>query len=191
MLTKVPADQSLAALSASLERAEIAHAFSGWIAHGYYTAPPSGQPPHTLWLGLHVFGTPHEEVSLHLDRLGIATQRSGHFGSGAILVVSCADGVEARAAARRIVRVPFGEDTLPIVSPEDLIVDELRNGQPDWERLEQLLFARLGELDTDYLLWALAGLPADDLRRTRFFALARTFAGLDEDDVPSLEKRAG
>ena len=180
MRTKVPVDNQLVTLSEVLDRARIVHAFGGWIAQGYYASLSDAAM--RARFSLRVFAAPHEQVRLHCDLLGIeVVGPAGHLRAAKALLVSCGDGPDDRAAARRIVRVPFGEDTLPILSAEDLIIDELHRAKPDWQQIEQILFCRLGELDADYLLWALAGLPEDDRRKRKFGTIARAFAGLERE----------
>lgn len=164
--SKAPIDDQLVGLSRGLRQADIDHAFGGAIAHAYYTELVSKETP--LAVPFPVFLTASGRVSARLELRGL------------LAPVPLAYGAELfqSACTRRARDLPFGEDALPIVSAEDLLISELLLPGPSWARIEQLLFCRVGSLDVEYVRdWVEALLPGDP-RREHFARTVAALAGL-------------
>ncbi len=147
-----------------------------------------------------------ERLGVEVDRAAAARQlrKSGmetlRWESTSI-VVSCAHDPYHDAMRRRIRAVPFGEDEISILSAEDLLVALAVGGlgggdtsaqssdrSPAWwwttlieqvrTSIEQLLFARVGELDLAYVRdWLDRILGPADPRRLRFEEITRGLLG--------------
>lgn len=167
------------ALHERLAGARIAHAFGGALALAYYAEPRA-----TVDVDVNVFVAPaqHAAVLDALTPLGVvpgdddAIERDGQcrwrWGRTPVDLFFAYDPIHdaMRGAART---VPFGEERIPILAPEHLIVCKAAFDRPkDWLDIEQMLLG-VDELDTgeiDRWLTRIAG--PDDERRTRFAALA-------------------
>jgi hypothetical protein len=124
----VLATRSLAAkaeaVHRSLEEAGIPHAFGGALALAYYA-----EPRETRDIDVNVF-VPAQESESKFDWEGTPV----HF------FFSC-DPLHEEMK-RRIRRVPFGDGTIPIVSPEHLIIRKaLLDRTKDWLDIEQIFVA--------------------------------------------------
>jgi hypothetical protein len=133
----------------ALSAAEIPHAIGGGVALGYYA-----QPRDTGDIDVNVF-VPRErrhKVAEALAPLDEGSQVHLFFSEDALH--------EAMAAAVR--QVPFGGSTIPIVSPEHLIIRKAMLDRPkDWLDIETILAT--GEpLDLEEIRTWLARLAGDD-----------------------------
>ncbi|MGI8608551.1 MAG: hypothetical protein ACR2MY_04885 [Candidatus Dormibacteria bacterium] len=161
-------------------RAEgVAHAFGGALALAYYAEPRA-----TADIDLNVFLPPdqHQLVAGVLTPLGVLAEisdalvvRDGQarvwWGRTPLDLFYAYDPLHdaMRAAARP---VPFGEDTIKILSPEHLVVCKALFARPkDWLDIEQVLALvpdlRLGELSR----WMTELVGGDDPRSQRLAAL--------------------
>jgi hypothetical protein len=168
------------AIDRSLDDARVAHAFGGALALAYYAEPRT-----TIDIDLNVFLSPgeHATVTAALGPLGVdvevepaALERDGQcrlwWGRTPIDLFFAYDDVHT--AMRRSLRtVPFGDERLPILGPEHLIVCKAAFDRPkDWLDIEQMLVTD-GELDrAEIERWLDRIVGAGDRRRERFAELA-------------------
>jgi hypothetical protein len=145
-LAATPLPDKVVALDRALTEAGIEHAFGGAIALAYYAEPRA-----TIDIDLNLFipASEYERVADALSPLGVrpgdteALQRDGQGRwlwdeTPVDLFFSYDPFHEAMGEARR--RVPFGEDRIPILSPEHLIVCKAAFDRPkDWLDIEQVL----------------------------------------------------
>ncbi|HXW59046.1 MAG TPA: hypothetical protein VEJ23_06165 [Solirubrobacteraceae bacterium] len=160
------------AIDRRLTEADIDHAFGGALALAYYAEPRA-----TIDIDVNLFVAPsaYEAVAAALAPLGVATD--------ADLRTLARDGQcrvwwertpldlffaydEIHEAMRRGVRtVPFGEDRLPILAPEHLVVCKaVFDRAKDWLDIEQVLVC-VDELDLRAMRSWLARLVGEDDRR--------------------------
>jgi hypothetical protein len=180
-----PPDDDLAELGRALVRARIPHAWGDAIACSYYASPMT-----PVMLELHVFRRPDACAGAlaELERAGIATapaSRPREVGRGIWLrwhsfyiALRWLEDPHQEVCRRRAHEVPFGEDSLWILSAEDLLIRTVgcatswsRRPAPrsiagmsreqlaralktasttSWtEMAKDLLFSRAGELDLD------------------------------------------
>jgi hypothetical protein len=179
-MTEPSLPDKVLAIHGSLSTARIGHAFGGALALAYYAEPRA-----TIDIDLNVFVAPDEHAVVHdaLAPLGVA-----HAVDGAALV---RDGQcrwwwgrtpvdlffaydELHDAMRRAARtVPFGEETITVLSPEHLTVCKAVFDRPkDWLDIEQILVceADLDLAEVEGWLTRIAG--AADRRTQRFAELA-------------------
>jgi hypothetical protein len=176
--------EKITALHHALAGAKIAHAFGGALALAYYAEPRS-----TIDVDVNVFVSPaeHAAIDTALTPLGVeplrerAVQRDGqgrtHWGRTPIDLFFAYD--ELHAQMRKAIRmVPFGEDRLPILSPEHLLICKALFDRPkDWLDIEQVLICT-EDLDlAEVSLWLQRALGADDDRCLRLRELAERVAG--------------
>lgn len=170
----------VAALHAALGHAGIAHAFGGALALAYYAEPRA-----TIDIDLNLFA-PAEQLSAittSLTPLGVdaasdpaAVVRDGQgrlrWGRTPIDLFFAYDAVhDAMAAATRT--VPFGQATIPILSPEHLLVCKAAFDRPkDWIDIEQTLVATPGIDRLEVERWLDRIVGASDQRFQRFGELA-------------------
>lgn len=145
-MAATPLPDKVVALDRALAEARIDHAFGGAIALAYYAEPRA-----TIDIDLNLFVpvSEHERVAESLRPLGVvpgdieALERDGQgrwlWDETPIDVFFSYDPFHERMGeARR--RVPFGEDRIPILSPEHLIVCKAAFDRPkDWLDIEQIL----------------------------------------------------
>ncbi|MGH2864785.1 MAG: hypothetical protein ACRDJX_05995 [Solirubrobacteraceae bacterium] len=139
--------EKIVALHERLETVGIAHAFGGALALAYYAAPRA-----TDDVDVNVFVEPADAASVieALVPLGVdghldlpAVRRDGQcrlwWGRTPLDLFFAYD--EVHEAMRREARlVPFGEERLPILSPEHLLVCKVAFDRPkDWLDLEQVV----------------------------------------------------
>ena len=172
------------AIHDGLSEAKIAHAFGGALALAYYAEPRA-----TIDIDVNVFVAPaaYATVERALSPLGVdaidqtVAERDGQsrswWGRTPIDLFFAYD--ELHDAMRKAVRtVPFGEDRLPVLSPEHLVICKSVFDRPkDWLDIEQVLVCTSG-LDIagiDESLERIVG--SDDHRRERFREAARTVLG--------------
>ena len=145
-MAATPLPDKVVALDKALAKAKIEHAFGGAIALAYYAEPRA-----TIDIDLNLFlpVSEHERVAEALSPLGVAPgdpkalERDGQgrwrWDNTPIDVFFSYDPFHERMReARR--RVPFGEDRIPVLSPEHLIVCKAAFDRPkDWLDIEQVL----------------------------------------------------
>ncbi|HEY3830404.1 MAG TPA: nucleotidyl transferase AbiEii/AbiGii toxin family protein [Solirubrobacteraceae bacterium] len=163
------------AVHENLARARIAHAFGGALALAYYAEPRA-----TIDIDINVFVAPaaHAQVQSALRPLGVGgldpviAERDGQcrtwWGSTPIDLFFAYD--EIHDAMRREARnLPFGEDRLPVLAPEHLVVCKIVFDRPkDWLDIEQVLVC-VEDLDLPDIRAYLDRLVgAEDPRRDRF-----------------------
>ena len=172
------------AIHVALAAAKVAHAFGGALALAYYAEPRA-----TIDIDLNVFVAPsaYATVERALIPLGVAAidpivvKRDGQcrswWGRTPIDLFFAYD--ELHEAMRRQARlVPFGEDRIPVLSPEHLVICKSIFDRPkDWLDIEQVLVG-VPDLDTDEISGALGGLlgPGDH-RAQRFGAALQAALG--------------
>jgi hypothetical protein len=168
--------EKIVAIHERLGQAGIAHAFGGALALAYYAEPRA-----TDDIDLNVFIEPVSAagvldavaplgVESDLDR--VALERDGQcrvwWGRTPIDLFFAYDALheEMRRDARV---VPFGEDRLPILAPEHLLVCKIAFDRPkDWLDLEQVLVC-VEDLDVEEIRsWLARILGEEDPRMARF-----------------------
>jgi hypothetical protein len=173
--------EKIVAIHHHLDRAKIAHAFGGALALAYYAEPRT-----TVDIDINVFVAPtaYAAVEDALAPLGVdgidstLVERDGQFrswwGRTPIDLFFAYD--EIHRAMRRDARlVPFGEDRLPVLAPEHLLVCKVIFDRPkDWLDIEQMLVC-VGDLDlTEIRMWLERIVGLDDPRMERLDALIQT-----------------
>ena len=153
----------------------INHAFGGALALAYYAEPRS-----TIDIDINVFApvTDSTEVLAALAPLGVDTASPpvGFEEHGQVRVMWGRVPLDLffeydplhTAMARSVRTVPFGDDTIPVLSPEHLMVCKVVFSRPkDWLDIEQMLLI-VDDLDaTEVRRWAERILGADDARLTQ------------------------
>ena len=139
--------EKILAIDRQLRAADIAHAFGGALALAYYAEPRA-----TIDIDVNLFVAPaaYEAVAAALRPLGVQTDvdvlalaRDGQcrvwWERTPLDLFFAYD--EIHDAMRRAARaVPFGEDRLPILAPEHLVVCKAVFDRPkDWLDIEQVL----------------------------------------------------
>lgn len=167
----------------SLTDAKVPHALGGALALAYYADPRA-----TIDIDINVF-VPTErwrdvvealtEIGVSADRLDpSALERDGQcrlwWGDNAVDLFFAYDPIhdEMRGESRR---VPFGEVTISILSPEHLAVCKaMFDRQKDWIDIEQMLIAG-DDLDLDKIeKWLVRMVGDSDHRMKRLRALGTT-----------------
>ncbi|MFT4035385.1 MAG: hypothetical protein QM679_07400 [Patulibacter sp.] len=174
-------------LHRALTAAALDHAFGGALALAYYAEPRA-----TIDIDLNVFVAAEqlEAVTAALIPLGVAAPphptaiaRDGqgrlHWGRTPIDLFFAYDALHtAMAGATRI--VPFAETTIPILSPEHLIVCKASFDRPkDWIDIEQMLVATAGIDRSEAERWLDRIVGGGDQRAQRFADLADRWLGGD------------
>lgn len=168
------------ALHEALGNADIPHAFGGALALAYYAEPRA-----TIDIDLNLFAPAAqlEAITSSLTPLGVAPAsnpaavvRDGqgrlHWGRTPIDLFFAYDAVhDAMASATR--SVPFAQATIPILSPEHLLVCKAAFDRPkDWIDIEQMLVATPGIDRHEIEHWLDRIVGAADERFRRFGELA-------------------
>jgi Nucleotidyl transferase AbiEii toxin, Type IV TA system len=163
------------AVHACLTRARISHAFGGALALAYYAEPRA-----TIDIDINVFVAPaaYATVEEALRPLGIqaldpiVAQRDGQcrtwWTSTPLDIFFAYDEIH-QAMQRALRTVPFGEDRLPVLAPEHLLVCKIVFDRPkDWLDIEQVLVC-VEDLDLEAIRTALDRIVGpEDPRRERF-----------------------
>jgi len=179
------------AIDRALHNAGVPHAFGGALALAYYAEPRA-----TVDVDVNVFvGTDHiEVVRAALTPLGITSlsvgreaedraqaERDGQtrwwWGRTPVDLFFAYDPVHE--AMRNAVRtVPFGDDQIPVLGPEHLVVCKVVfDRDKDWLDIAQVLTA-VPDFDTvEVRRWLDHLLLADDRRRGHFDGLAAQMLG--------------
>jgi hypothetical protein len=171
-----PLDEKIVLIDERLQRSDIRHAFGGALALAYYAEPRA-----TIDVDVNVFVAPDRCAGvfdalgeLGVDASGDARRRARADGQARVIWgLTPVDLFFAYdrfhyAAARRVRAVPFGDATIPILAPEDLVVCKaVFDRRRDWLDIEQILVATAGEFDADDVRAWLARIVADDDARRR------------------------
>jgi hypothetical protein len=167
-------------LAKTFANAEIPHAFGGAIAFAYY-----GEPRVTIDVDINVFVRPEQATKVFavLAPLGVTapeaalseTERDGQirlrWDRTPVDLFFAYDAFHDHAATR-VRRVPFGERTIPILAPEDLLVCKaMFDRRKDWIDIDQILELTAGDLDVDDVRrWVTRIVGADDARLAKLNA---------------------
>jgi hypothetical protein len=181
MSAREPAlDQKVVEIEAALRGAGIPHAFGGALALAYYAEPRA-----TIDIDLNVFVPPSDvdrvadtlvELGAHADAdARELARRDGQvrvmWGTTPLDLFFSDDRFHDEAATR-VRTVPFGDTTISILAPEDLLVCKaVFDRRKDWIDIEQMLVMTAGDLDVT------------GVRR----AVAR-IVGVDDDRVARLDE---
>jgi len=158
-----------------LTKAKIPHAFGGALALAYYAEPRA-----TIDIDINVFVAPaaYATVEEALKPLGVQAldpvlaQRDGQcrtwWASTPLDLFFAYDEIH-RAMHRALRTVPFGEDRLPVLAPEHLLVCKTVFDRPkDWLDIEQVLVC-VEDLDLQAIRTSLDRIVGpQDPRRERF-----------------------
>ena len=160
--------------------AEFPHAFGGAIAFAYY-----GEPRVTIDVDINVFVRPEQahKVFAVLAPLGVAahetalseTERDGQirlrWDRTPVDLFFAYDAFHDHAATR-VRMVPFGNITIPVLAPEDLLVCKtVFDRRKDWIDIDQILALTAGDLDVDDVRrWVTRIVGADDARLAKLNA---------------------
>lgn len=172
--------EKVVAIDAALHEAKVAHAFGGALALAYYAEPRA-----TIDVDVNVFTAPdeHARVLSALGPLGVEApddsvaeiERDGQsrwwWGRTPVDLFFAYD--ELHDAMREAVhRVPFGDERIPILSAEHLLVCKvLFDRAKDWIDIEQMLAAT--DIDrAEAERWLERALGPDDERLKRLRELA-------------------
>lgn len=166
---------------------DVPFAFGGALALAYYAEPRA-----TVDVDMNVFIAPDavDRVSAVLSELGVTTSSDErrlvlqdgqvrlHWGTTPIDLFFAYDPFHFHAA-ERVRRVPFGNDWILVLAPEDLLVCKVVfNRRKDWIDVEQMLLLTAGSLDIDDVRrWVAAIIGADDSRLSRFERAVREVLG--------------
>lgn len=164
----------IVAIHKALKRKKVAHAFGGALALAYYAEPRA-----TIDIDLNLFLSPKEyrrveqafsfaglRTDVDSDKLEKEGQVRLWWGRTPLDLFFSYDEIHEEMSRRRR-SVPFGEETIPILAPEHLVVCKAIFNRPkDWLDIEQVV-AMVPNLDIDEIgnwLERIAG-PAASLRR--------------------------
>lgn len=177
--------EKVLAVHHALAGATIAHAFGGALALAYYAEPRA-----TIDIDLNVFvtATSFDAVAGLLAPLGVDAEpgrttavRDGQcrvrWGRTPLDLFFAYDPFhDAMAAAART--VPFARQSIPVLSPEHLIVCKAAFDRPkDWLDIEQILVACDGLDLAETKAWLGQIVGEFDQRSGRFTALADQYLG--------------
>jgi hypothetical protein len=183
-------DEKIVLVHRALDEAGVGHAFGGALALAYYAEPRA-----TIDVDVNIF-VPPRRAGRTLDALGalgVAVDRSSaladarrdgqvrvHWGRSPLDLFFAYDPFHAACeAARRY--VPFGDDRIPILAPEHLIVCKaVFDRRKDWLDIEQILVITAPELDVAEVTgWSVRIMGAGDRRTRRLDELLRSIVGID------------
>ncbi len=175
------------ALADALGSAGIPFAFGGALALAYYAEPRA-----TVDVDVNVFVAPVEidRVADPLSALGVrasdaernVARRDGQvrlfWGTTPIDLFFAYDAFHVHAA-ERVRSVPFGDEIIPVLAAEDLVVCKVVfNRRKDWIDIEQILLLSAGTLDLDDVRrWITAIVAPGDERIGRFETAVRDVLG--------------
>lgn len=178
--------EKVVAISDALEGARIPYAFGGALALAYYAEPRA-----TIDIDVNVFVTTDrvDDVKAALTPLRVVP------GNDAVLMrdgqdrwrwdetpvdLFFANDPIHEAMRKAIRRVPFGEERIPILGPEHLLVCKVAFDRPkDWIDIEQMAMA-VDELDEEVVWrWVDRLLGPHDPRRAHLEELIARRAGPD------------
>jgi hypothetical protein len=164
------------AVHRSLEAARVPHAFGGALALAYYAEPRA-----TIDIDVNVFVPVAEapKVLRALSPLGVETDGTpppGLMADGQCRVMWGHTPLDLffsydpfhEAMAGSVRSVPFGEESIPVLSPEHLLACKVVFDRPkDWLDVEQMLLAVDGFDVAEARVWVerILGSEADQLHR--------------------------
>ncbi len=176
--------EKIVAIHERLRGAGVAHAFGGALALAYYAEPRA-----TDDIDINVFLEPPAVAAVldALTPLGVSddidrsvVERDGQcrlwWGRTPLDLFFAYDDIhQAMSQDARV--VPFGEDRLPILAPEHLLVCKIAFDRPkDWLDVEQVLVC-VEDLDLNEIrAWLVRIIGAADPRMRRFDELLATLA---------------
>jgi hypothetical protein len=177
--------EKVVAIHRRLAQAKVGHAFGGALALAYYAEPRA-----TIDIDINLFVSPasYPGVERALAEIGVRdgaeltlVERDGQcrlrWGDTPVDLFFAYD--ELHDAMRRAIRrEPFGESTIPILSPEHLMVCKAIFNRPkDWLDIEQMLVCA-EDLDTgEVRAWLARIVGADDPRSERFERMLQAWDG--------------
>lgn len=177
--------EKILVIDRQLDEARLDHAFGGALALAYYAEPRA-----TIDVDVNLFVAPtaYADVAVALAPLRVQTNVDLHalardgqcrvwWDRTPLDLFFAYD--EIHQAMRRAARtVPFGEDRLPILAPEHLVVCKAVFDRPkDWLDIEQVLVC-VDDLDVeDMRAWLARLVGAGDRRAQRFEELLALRAG--------------
>lgn len=177
-------DEKIVAIARALGRARVPHAFGGALSLAYYAAPRG-----TVDIDLNVFVAAGDTGAVEgalaaLRELGVrvppnASEEIRERGQLRVrwehtpLDLFFSYDPLHDACMRRAREVPFGDDAIRVLAPEDLVVFKTLFDRPkDWRDIEDVLFALGPELDAEVVRdWVARILEPDDARRRRLEGL--------------------
>ena len=144
---ELPLPEKVLAVDRALAEARIAHAFGGALALAYYAEPRA-----TIDIDVNAFVAParHPDLAAALGPLGVAAEtdplaieRDGQtrwwWGRTPLDLFFAYDPFHD-AMRKGVRRVPFGDNRIPIIAPEHLLVCKLAfDRAKDWLDIEQML----------------------------------------------------
>jgi hypothetical protein len=177
---EVSLNQKVASLARVFDAAGLPYAIGGALAFAYY-----GEPRATMDVDINVFVHPDRsaEVFATLAPLGVEappkaisdTERDGQirlrWGRTPVDLFFAYDAFHDHAATR-VRTVPFGDITISILAPEDLLVCKtVFDRRKDWIDIDQILALTSGDLDLDDVRrWVERIVGTDDIRLGRLNA---------------------
>jgi hypothetical protein len=181
-------DDKVVRIDAAFTAAGIGHAFGGALSLAYYAEPRA-----TIDVDCNVFIAPRQagrvidcltELGANADRTALraAAARDGsirvRWGRTPIDLFFSYDPFH-RAIKSRIRQVPFGDQMIPILSPEHLVVCKaVFDRRKDWLDIEQILFVTAADLDADEVRhWMQRIVGANDHRATTVTVLLDRIVG--------------
>ena len=169
------------AIEGALAKAEVPHAFGGALALAYYAEPRA-----TIDIDLNVF-VPIErftDVAAPLAQLGAAADEPSveaivrRDGQGRVMwdatPIDLFFSYDAfhEAAAGTVRSVPFGDETIPILAADHLVVCKVIYDRPlDWVDIEAMLAAGADINTAEVLRWVARIASDEDPRYERIAAL--------------------
>ncbi|MEX2193778.1 MAG: hypothetical protein WD844_00700 [Thermoleophilaceae bacterium] len=185
-MTEPSLPEKVLAIHDGLGEARIAHALGGALALAYYAEPRA-----TIDVDVNVFTPPEEHAAVlsALSPLGVedrgvgseAIERDGQcrwwWGRNPIDVFFAYDAFHD-AMREAVILVPFGEDRIPILSAEHLVVCKaVFDRAKDWLDIEQVLAVEEDLDRTEVEGWLTRVLTPQDHRVERFRELADRATG--------------
>lgn len=181
-----PLDEKVVLISRTFRRRRIAHAFGGALALAYYAEPRA-----TVDIDVNVFvgARGADRVLSALGSLSVDTdgdvfrervRRDGQvrvpWGLTPVDLFFAHDAFH-ESCRKRIREVPFGDERIRILGPEDLVVFKaVFDRRKDWIDIEQILVTTAGGFDAAYALGWLERIVGP--RDHRVSHLRDTVAGL-------------
>ncbi len=171
--------EKVTAIDAALSAARIPHAFGGALALAYYAEPRA-----TIDVDVNLFVDPEQAdaVAAALTPLGIepnpdraALERDGQsrwrWGRTPVDLFFANDPIHD-AMRDRVRKVEFGDDRIPILSPEHLLLCKVAFDRPkDWVDIEQMVLLTPGLDRAEIDHWLDRILDEPDERRSRLAEL--------------------
>jgi hypothetical protein len=173
--------QHIVRVSGALRDGGIPYAFGGAIANAF-----CGQPRATTDIDINIFlsETDFSETLRVLEAIGVEVdwsrdatliQRDGQIRlkwDGILVDLFFATFEFLESAGKRIKVVPFADQTIPVLSAEDLVVCKVAfNREKDWFDLREIVRIQGARLDLTYINHWLKSFGEDDPRAARFQAL--------------------